>query len=127
VAIFIVFHPPTESDPNKYYVKRIIGIPGDTITITPTAVFVDGQKLSEPYIYPLPSGMSENPVVLPKVVLKAGEYFVMGDNRLDSQDSRFFGPIVRGSIVGKAEAVVWPANAITWLKTYTAVFAAVHQ
>ncbi|MGZ3601239.1 MAG: signal peptidase I [Ktedonobacterales bacterium] len=122
----IVFHPPTSvdavTDGSVQYVKRIIGVPGDTVTITATAVYVDGKKLNEPYIYPLERGASENPVTL-RAVLGKDEYFVMGDNRLNSSDSRYFGSITKRSIIGKAEVVMWPLNSFTWLPNYSNVFA----
>ncbi len=123
----VVFHPPIPSASGEYYVKRVIAIPGDTITLTATSVIVDGQKLNEPYINKLgPSGI-ENTGVVPPYKLQKDEYWVMGDNRLDSQDSRFFGPIARSSIVGKAEVVVWPLNSLEWLRNYSYVFADVKQ
>jgi signal peptidase I len=121
----IVFHPPNTTETGIQYVKRIIGIPGDTVTITATAVYVDGKKLDEPYIYPLDPGASENSVTL-RAVLGKDEYFVMGDNRLNSQDSRFFGAITKRSIIGKAEVIMWPVNTITWLPNYSSVFAGVN-
>jgi signal peptidase I len=123
----IVFHPPIPGQEDQYYVKRVIGIPGDTIQITPYAVIVDGQKLKEPYINSLgPTGL-ENLTVVPRLTLGKDEYWVMGDNRTDSQDSRFFGPIYRSSIIGKAEMVIWPMNSLEWLRNYSSVFAAVKQ
>src|SRR5487761_2234539 len=79
----IVFHPPTAL--NERYIKRVIGLPGDTITLTPNAVIVNGVTLNEPYITLAPPGESENP--RPETIkLGANQYFVMGDNRTNSQD-----------------------------------------
>ena len=121
----IVFHPPIATDPGEYYVKRIIAVPGDTIKLTATAVYVNGKKLSEPYINTLGPGNIENPDVVPTLTLQKDQYWVMGDNRQDSQDSRFFGPISRSAIVGKAEVVIWPMNSLEWLPNYSYVFAGV--
>jgi signal peptidase I len=118
----IVFHPPISSDGSEYYVKRIIAVPGDTIQLTATAVIVDGKKLSEPYINTL-QGDIENPNVVPTRTLQKDQYWVMGDNRDNSQDSRFFGPIARSAIIGKAEVVIWPINSLEWLRNYSYVFA----
>jgi signal peptidase I len=128
----IVFHPPTTNDPNLYYVKRVIAVPGDTIEISPTAVYVNGTLLHEPYIASV-SGDSPfdqnalNPGVTPQRTLGKDQYWVMGDNRTNSVDSRFFGPISRQSIVGKADAVVWPLNVFQWLPDETSVFAGAGQ
>lgn len=128
----IVFHPPTSNDPNLYYVKRIIAMPGDTIQIQPTAVYVNGKQLREPYIAKVssdsPFDQSDvNSVVVPPTTLGKDQYWVMGDNRTDSVDSRFFGPINRRSIVGKADAVVWPLSSFTWLPDETGVFEGVNR
>jgi signal peptidase I len=126
----IVFHPPISTDdrassePGEYYVKRIIAVPGDTIKLTTTAVYVDGKKLNEPYIDTL-QGDIENPSVVPTITLHKDQYWVMGDNRDNSQDSRFFGPITRSAIIGKAEVVIWPINSLEWLRSYSYVFAGV--
>lgn len=121
----IVFHPP--DDPGQQYVKRIIGIPGDTVTVTPDAVYVDNVKLSEPYIYPLAPGQDESPIAVPPQHLGPDQYFVLGDNRDNSRDSRYFPtPVTRQMIVGKVELVAWPLNAIEWMRSYSSVFAGVH-
>jgi signal peptidase I len=125
----VVFHPPTSNDPNLYYVKRIIAVPGDTIQVTPSSVLVDGIALKEQYI----AGYGSAPIAgdetagtcseaTAPITLGTDEYWVMGDNRSDSLDSRCFGPIARQSMVGKADAVVWPLNAIQWLRDYSGVF-----
>jgi len=123
----IVFHPPVPDGEDQYYVKRIIAIPGDTIQVTPNAVLVDGQKLTEPYIDSLGVNGIESLNVVPPFKLGKDQYWVMGDNRTNSQDSRFFGPISRSSIVGKAEVVIWPATSLEWLRNYSYVFAGVKQ
>ncbi len=121
----IVFHPP--SNPSVAYVKRVIGIPGDRIDISLNAVYVDGVKLNEPYIYPLPPGVDENNSVLTNIRLGPGQYFVLGDHRQDSDDSRDFGSVPRANIIGKAEAIFWPLNDFRFLPTYSSVFAHVRQ
>lgn len=120
----IVFHPP--DDPGSQYVKRIIGVPGDTISVTANAIVVDGVTLNEPYINSLAPGQNENPTVIPSLKLGKDEYFVLGDNRLNSQDSRFFSrAVTRDMIIGKAEVVAWPMNSLTWIHDYPSVFAGV--
>ncbi len=119
----IVFHPP--SDPSELYVKRLIGLPGDTVTVTSSAVYVNNDKLSEPYIYPLTGSEVENPQAVPPLKLAPGQYFMMGDHRQDSNDSRVFGPVPKQNIVGKAQAVFWPVNKWEFVPTYPNVFSGV--
>lgn len=115
----IVFHPP--SAPDERYIKRVIGLPGDTIVLTSDAVTINGYTLHEPYITPAPMGETENPE--PETIkLSESQYFVMGDNRTNSQDSRFFGPIDSHSIIGEAEFVVWPLNSMHPIDTYPGVY-----
>jgi signal peptidase I len=114
----VVFHrPPLESPTYNDLVKRVIGLPGETISSLHGAVYIDGKRLSEPWLPKTPSSFtgaipSSNPQFnLPgPVKIPAGDYFVMGDNRTDSSDSRFFGPISGSLIVGRVVAVVWPLS-----------------
>ena len=121
----VILIPP--ADPTQDFIKRVIGLPGDTIEVdgdsTPTEVLIkpDGkgpfQVLKEPYLPEAwntlkfcctSTGMastSAQPLTIP-----AGEYFVMGDNRSDSQDSRFFGPIHENLIVGRVVVKIWPVT-----------------
>jgi signal peptidase I len=119
----IVFHPP--SDPALSYVKRVIGIPGDTISVTANAIMVNGHTLDEPYIAPLDTGLPENIAVLPAIKLGPNQYFVLGDNRQNSVDSRFFGYVPRANIVGKAEFVYWPLPVAHGISTYASDFSGV--
>jgi signal peptidase I len=114
----IVFHYPL--DTRKDFIKRIIGLPGDTIRITSTGVLVDGQALHEPYI--------SHPFNFGSNTWKLGpdQFFVMGDNRDNSLDSRSWGPLDRNYIIGKAVAVYWPVNDWELINTYPSVFAAIH-
>jgi signal peptidase I len=118
----IVFHPPDAL--SERYIKRVIGIPGDTIKLTPTSVFVNNIKLNEPYIAPSPVGYPENPEA-ETILLGVDQFFVMGDNRTNSQDSRYFGPIAQREIIGKAEFVVWPVGNIQTIDNYAATYASI--
>lgn len=114
----VVFHrPPLESPTYTDLVKRVIGLPGETISSLNGAVYINGKRLSEPWLPKTPSSFtgaipSSHPEFnLPgPVKIPAGDYFVMGDNRTDSSDSRFFGPIPGSLIVGRVVAVVWPLS-----------------
>ena len=95
----IVFNSP--DDPGRDFIKRVIGLPGETIAVRDGLVYVDGVPLDEPYIAAPPRYSGE-------WRLGPGEYFVLGDNRNDSQDSHTFGPLARGRIVGQAWIIYWP-------------------
>ena len=96
----IIFNAP---DQPLDRVKRIIGLPGDTVEVKPDGtVYVNGELLDEPYLPEHHSGASGVWTV------PEGEYFVMGDNRSVSYDSREVGPVPRNMIIGKAWVIVWP-------------------
>lgn len=92
------------------FVKRVIGLPGERVEGRGGQVFVDGRRLVEPYL-PRDTRTSD----FGPVVLGEGEYWVMGDNRANSQDSRFFGPVQRGSMVGRAIVRAWPPSRVGYL------------
>lgn len=115
----IVFHPPDAL--TQRYIKRVIGLPGDTVRLTLTNVYIDGVKLNESYIAPAPYGYPENPEA-ETIHLGPDQFFVMGDNRSNSQDSRYFGPISQREIIGKAEFVVWPLNDFHNIDNYEETF-----
>ncbi len=109
--IVVFKRPPDFNTTEKDLVKRVIGLPGETVSGHDGRVWVGNQALREPYIEPSCYGTASfSPVTVPK-----GEVFVMGDNRCDSSDSRVFGPIKTSSIVGRAFVVFWPLNRIHWL------------
>jgi signal peptidase I len=100
----VVFHFPL--DPSKSYIKRVIGLPGDTLRIVDGQVYVNGRALKERYV---PARYRDDRSY-PKTILPLHEYFVMGDHRLISSDSRDFGPVNRRLIYGKATFVYWPTD-----------------
>jgi len=117
----VVFErPPSETAGNiPDLIKRVIALPGESIVIKDNKVFVDGEPLDESYLpanplistatTPLKCSDTDPCVVPPK------KLWVMGDNRPDSKDSRFFGPIEESSIVGRAFVLVWPLNRLSML------------
>lgn len=100
----IVFNPPTPSD--KPYVKRVIGLPGDKVTVRNRQVLVNGIVVEEPYIaaepsYTYPPGGGE-------FTVPTGSIFVLGDNRNNSSDSHAFGAVPLDNVIGKAIVSYWP-------------------
>ena len=100
----VVFQYPR--DHSKSYIKRIIGLPGDRVAIDHGQVIVNGHPLDEPYV---PARFTDDRSQ-PEMVIPAHEYFVMGDHRSISSDSREFGPVDRDLIYGKAAFVYWPMD-----------------
>ena len=88
------------------FVKRVIATQGQTVDVRDGAVWVDGSRLDEPFTHGLPD--LPGTVTLP-VMVPAGCIWVMGDNRTNSKDSRYFGPIPADSVIGRGIAVYWPA------------------
>lgn len=101
VVVFLYPH-----DHQKSYIKRVIALPGDDLRIDHGRVFVNGHELSEKYVPP----RFEDDRSLPENVVPEHEYFVMGDHRSISSDSRDFGPVDRDLIYGKAAFVYWPVE-----------------
>ena len=100
----VVFHYPR--DPQKSYIKRIIAGPGDELRIDDGRTYVNGRLLPEPYVpRKFHDSRSQDAIVIPP-----DQYFVMGDHRSISSDSRDFGPVSRDLIYGKAAFVYWPAE-----------------
>src|SRR6201992_2215226 len=112
--IVVFSHPPLDRCPgpqNGDLVKRVIALPGQTIYSSGNSIYVDGHLLPEPYLPrydplgpPIPNATRQHPYRVP-----AGDFYVLGDNRAISCDSRYWGPITGSSIVGKA-VLVWWAN-----------------
>jgi signal peptidase I len=123
----IVFTAPLT--PSQDYIKRIIGIPGDVITVRGTDVFVDGVKLNETYVSPARQGNPYAYKVINNLVVPPNDYWVMGDNRAGSCDSRSFGFVPRQNIIGRAALVYWPLRLDNdgLLPDRSSVFASVHQ
>lgn len=122
----VVFYDPTDTSLKNQLIERVIAVPGDTVTVTPGAVIVDGKTLNEPYIT-VPEGGSENPKIVPPLTLKSNQYFVLNDSRIASNDSRSFGPIPRNNIIGKAVLIFWPLSSFGGIPSYPNVFSGVSK
>lgn len=101
-------------------IKRVIGLSGDTVSISQCEVFVNGKKVFEPYLndYDLALSNLDDRCRVPEmesITVEEGHLFVMGDNRPQSFDSRMFGTIDEKLVVGRAFVIIWPLNSIRWL------------
>jgi signal peptidase I len=101
-------------------IKRVIGLAGDTISISNCVVSVNGKTIDEPYLndYDLAqSNLDERCRVpeLPVTTVESGHLFVMGDNRPQSFDSRMFGTIDKSLVIGRAFVIIWPLGSVDWL------------
>jgi signal peptidase I len=102
----VVFWFP--GDPTKSYIKRVIGVPGDRVRIEAGIVYVNGRRIEENYV---PDGYRDRQS-LPETTVTPDAYFVLGDHRSSSSDSRNWGLVPRESIYGKAVFVYWPLDKI---------------
>jgi signal peptidase I len=101
----VVFHPPGKPADEPPYIKRVVGLPGETVALLDAQVYINGLELSEPYLNEpcIPARCEDQ-----TWELGPDEYFVMGDNRNHSSDSRSFGPIKHDTIIGEALVRYWP-------------------
>ncbi len=102
----VVFWFP--GDPSKSYIKRVIGLPGDTVEVNQGTVSVNGKALKEDYVPP----EYRDQISAPRQVVPEDHFFVLGDHRSSSNDSRSWGPVHRRHIYGKAVFVYWPLERI---------------
>ena len=115
----VVLQPPAEWAAEKTpFIKRVIGVGGDTIEVKDGKVYVNGTALDEPYLFADADGtrqatMSDEP----QWVVPANDIFVMGDHRQQSADSRLFGPIPVASVLGRAVIRYWPLAAFGTIQT----------
>jgi signal peptidase I len=108
--IIVFKKPPNDTTPGiTDLIKRVIGLPGETIQSGPNGeIFINGQLIKQPWLTASAKANPGPPV--PKTVIPPGYYFVMGDNRGDSSDSREIGPIAKHLIIGRAFLLVWPLS-----------------
>jgi signal peptidase I len=114
----IVFEYP--EDPSKDFIKRVIGVPGDTVELRGGVLFRNGEEVKEPYLARLPpKAFTMHLAEYGPVAVPEGKYFVMGDNRNNSHDSRYWGFVDQSAILGKAWMIYWswdfdPSFTIRW-------------
>ena len=115
----IVFQPPKgfEDKDNDPFIKRVIGLGGDLVEVHDGAVWVNGVKLSEPYVYDLQPTVARTEVSSWRI--PDGDLFVMGDHRDASEDSRVFGPIAKSTVIGRAWIRYWPMSSLSWVSPAT--------
>ena len=105
----IVFHFP--KDPTRDFVKRVVALPGETVSIRHGVVFINGERLDEPYL------QERDEDDMAPILVPPDSYFVMGDNRKGSSDSRHWGPVPVDEIVGKVWFRYWPLADLSLLSS----------
>jgi signal peptidase I len=100
----IVFHPPGQADVE--FIKRVIAIPGDRVELRRGRVIINSVTLDEPYVVK----KSFTTETRDAIIVPLGSYYVLGDNRPQSEDSRAFGPVPQENVIGKAWLSYWPSS-----------------
>lgn len=103
----VVFKYPRDEEEN--FIKRVIAVPGETVEIVSGRVYINGQSITEPYLLQLPRES------MPPTKIPEGKLFVLGDNRLNSNDSRAFGMVTMEEVVGRAWLRYWPLDLFAFL------------
>ena len=117
----IVFDRVTNEVQHDDLIKRVLGLPGETLEIRSCIVYINGVQVDEPYLNPEqtsqiePSARCGSHTDMAPIEVPEDMVFVMGDNRVQSFDSRDFGPIDTDKVRGRAFVVIWPASAWAWL------------
>jgi len=112
----IVFNPGEGVSSQYPFIKRIIALPGETVEIKNGQVFINNTPINEPYIFPEPPRTNKD---FGPQTMGNSQYFVLGDNRNNSNDSRSWGPISRSDIIGKAKFVYWSPGKWGPIKHYS--------
>jgi signal peptidase I len=121
----VVFSPPPDWSrvDETPFIKRVIGLGGETVEIRDGDVFINGTQVEEPYLFAPAPGDPMQPTTVPgdehRWVIPAGELFLMGDHRSNSADSRMFGPVETGQVIGRAWLRYWPREVFGILPTPT--------
>jgi signal peptidase I len=112
----VVFNAPSRADRcgadegGSTFIKRLVGLPGEVVSMRHGVVFIDGDRLSEPYVAPDLRGDADGTWSR----VPSGHYFVLGDNRIESCDSRMWGTVPRGSLIGPARLTYWPPSRLSF-------------
>ena len=121
----VVFSPPPDwaREDDTPFIKRVIGLGGETVEIRDGQVFIDGTELEEPYLFAAAPDDPTQPTTVPgdehRWVIPDGELFLMGDHRSNSADSRMFGPVETKQVIGRAWLRYWPIDVFGILPTPT--------
>jgi signal peptidase I len=118
----VVFTPPEDwvGADRTPFIKRVIGVGGDTVEIHDGGVYINGERLDEPYIYTESDGsVQSTDAAQERWVIPGDELFLMGDHRQDSADSRAFGPVPVSQVIGRAWLRYWPFDTFGVLATPT--------
>lgn len=121
----VVFTPPADwvQEDDTPFIKRVIGLGGDTVEIRDGGVFINGTKIDEPYLFAVAPGDPPQPTTVPgdahRWVIPDDELFLMGDHRANSADSRTFGPVPDAQVIGRAWLRYWPLDGFGILQTPT--------
>jgi signal peptidase I len=108
--IVVFKNPPADRGGPPTLVKRVIGLPGETISSVGATVLINGKPLAEPWLPPLAGICTEASEHISTTKIAPGHYFMMGDCRGDSDDSRYWGTVPASNIVGKVNVIVWRHN-----------------
>jgi len=100
----VAFHHDTPTP--ELYIKRVIAVSGDRVRVDRGTVYVNGERLDEPYV------VFRDERSFPEITVPANSVYVLGDNRANSEDSRIFGPVADDDLMGRALAGVWPLRAL---------------
>ncbi|MGA2470227.1 MAG: signal peptidase I [Solirubrobacteraceae bacterium] len=106
---------PVDKEASVNYIKRVVAVGGDTIAIINGHVILNGKRQKEPFANFNGCATDPNCTYRTPIKVPAGYYYMMGDNRSDSEDSRFWGPVPRAWIIGEAFATYWPPDRIGFL------------
>ena len=111
----VVFHPPLEGREAERWIKRVIGLPGETVEVIRGTIYINGQRLDEPYVEN-PGSYTKPPVDLaeddPSTPENEAEYYLLGDNRANSRDSHVWGACSLDNIIGRAVFRYWPLGSM---------------